>query len=124
MQLDQKSVVNLIKVKDLHAFANSIIEIMIAKDSEDIERQPSKMSENMTIKDMTSLEDSVQLNDKRLFTGGISLDSIPLNWIKMPETKEILKILAFVFPLEHSHSPHHILFFRIFWVVYNNTFCK
>jgi hypothetical protein len=97
MQLDHKSVVNLIKVKDLHAFANSIIEIMIAKDSEDIERQPSKMSENMTIKDMTSLEDSLQLNDKRLFTGGISLDSIPLNWIKMPETKEILKILALCF---------------------------
>ena len=35
MQLDEASVLALFKVKDLHAFADSIIEVMIGKTSED-----------------------------------------------------------------------------------------
>jgi hypothetical protein len=31
---------------------------------------------------------------KSTIIGGISLDHIPLNWIKMPETQDIFKILG------------------------------
>ena len=41
--------------------------------------------------DLTFMGNSKKMNQK--LTGDIPLDSIPLNWSKMPQTKQILQII-------------------------------
>ena len=88
MQLDYDSVLQMVKVKDLQQFAVSIIEIMVGKCHRD---------------DLTFVSNSKMMSQN--LTGDIPLDSIPLNWSKLPQTKHILQIIQICFgPYNNFHD--------------------
>ena len=62
MKLDHQSMLQLYKIKDLHMFANAIVEIMVGR-CEEINTGNESSKNGMEI----------------------ALDSIPLNWGKIPE---------------------------------------
>jgi hypothetical protein len=64
MKLEHANMLQLYKIKDLHAFANAIIEIMVGR-CEEMNVGASSTSSKSVIE--------------------LSLDSIPLNWGKIPE---------------------------------------
>ena len=85
MKLDVASVIQMVKVQDLQKFANSIIEIMVGMCEENREvRDESQQEVNKAIK-------------TNLITGGIQMDLIPLNWSKLAESRNIIKILSMLF---------------------------
>ena len=100
MRLNKDDFLKLLKVKDLHALAKSIFDIMVGKSEEmgKIEETQKKVSDKTQFKPSSMM-------------GGISLDLIPLNWVKMPETQEVFRILGLCFtPIKDqiSSSTHQI----------------
>ena len=99
LQISQKDALQMVKVKDLHALANSIIEIMVGKAQED----PS----NSILDQLTDNAERLKSRG-RLATGGIPLDMIPLNWSKTPEISSILKILNTLFGPYNRRGTHEV----------------
>ena len=85
MKLDVASVIQMVKVQDLQKFANSIIEIMVGM-----------CEENREVRDENQQEVN-KVTKNNLITGGIQMDLIPLNWSKLAESRNIIKILSMLF---------------------------
>ena len=71
MKLDYQNMLHMHKIKDLHNFANSIIEIMVGRGEENNAHDDKHGKKCMEIQ----------------------LDAIPLNWGKIPEIQQIFEII-------------------------------
>ena len=100
-QLDLESVIQILKMKDLHAFAASILEIMVGQNTEHARNTPpptvrSGVPDHI---DTAACHEGkmAQAQDKekpaRSITGAISLDTIPLNWSKYKEVFVLIEII-------------------------------
>jgi len=108
LKLDYKSVSQVVKIQDLQAFGNSIIEIMVGRSEQfkDYSHTDASVTTNEHDPESTlnSNEDrasrATNHNKTALSSfhysliGKIPLDLIPLNWGKMPETQAIFKIIS------------------------------
>jgi len=103
----------MVKIKDLHAFANSIVEILVGRSEsmrepgyanahpgccpDEQQKAPGKGAGSRTSGQKTSAAKSQQQAPREMTVGSIPLDLIPLNWSKLPETQYIFKILSMCF---------------------------
>ena len=103
----REDIVNILKIKDLQAFGNTIVDIMVGRCEETIvkpdARKESVMSnlfniEGLSAEAMDASHETNELSQMKTgvstFNSGISLDAIPLNWVK--ETKVIPNILKII----------------------------
>jgi len=91
MELRRSDYIQIMKVKDLQAFGNSIIEVLVGKCQEELGG-----GEASPVKKFLELGKPVDENMKNVcfMTGGISLDQIPLNWSKFQQVSKIFEIIS------------------------------
>lgn len=93
MEITQEIATQIVKVKDLQQFVNSIIEVMVGQSSETINTKQtiSKMQEDIHDSIMRGL---IPKQWKQTMYGGIPIDFVPISWGKTPEAKTIFEIIS------------------------------
>jgi len=102
IDLSQELATQIIKIKDLHAFANAIIEILLAKTHEFKESNESDLK-------------------GKAIHGGYSLDMIPMIWSKTPEINSIMRVIAICFSNQIT-SADTVKMFDIIYDIASTTY--